>query len=320
MSDARFRVVPSVYLFLTRQVEGRTGVLLQQRSGTGYMDRWWAAGAAGHVERGESAPTAAGREAGEELGVTVAEPHLDLVAVLHRTIAGAGPGEERLDLFFEVRQWRGDPSIQEPDKASDLQWWPLDGLPEQVVPHERQALEHLRTGQPATTLTRGFDQHLTLIAAMGSNRVIGDGHTMPWHLPEDLAFFKQTTTGGTLIMGRGTWDSIGRALPGRRTIVLTRDQTWTAPGAVVAHSLAEALLIAGEGEIFIAGGGDLYAQTIEIADRLLVTEVDQAPAGSVLFPPVDPGRWREVSRRSGPGLDWVDLRTLTPSGAESART
>lgn len=313
MSRDRFQVVPSVYLFLTRPGERGTEVLLQYREGTGYMDHWWAGGAAGHVERGESALHAAAREAAEELGITVAPGDLRLIAPLHRTVAGAAPGEERLDLFFEVRSWRGEPSIQEPDKASDLRWWPLAQLPDRVVPHERQGLEHLLAGSVPTVLTRGFDQRLTLIAAVGRNGVIGDGADMPWHLPEDLAFFKGTTTGGVLVMGRGTWDSIGRALPGRRTIVLTRQHGWSAPGAIVAHSLTEALLVAGEGEIFIAGGGDLYAQTIGVASRLLITEVDQEPPGSVVFPPIDPARWREVSRRSGPGLEWVDLLPVTRS-------
>ena len=144
--------------------------------------------------------------------------------------------------------------------------------------------------------SHGFDQRLTLIAAVGRNGVIGDGAQMPWHLPEDLRFFKKTTMGGVLVMGRGTWDSIGRALRGRRTIVVTRDKDWSAPGAEVAHSLREALLIAGDGEVFIAGGGQVYAQTIEHAHRLILTEIDLEPQGTTRFPDIDPQVWREVAR------------------------
>ncbi|OLT17375.1 diacylglycerol kinase [Serinicoccus sp. CUA-874] len=149
-------------------------------------------------------------------------------------------------------------------------------------------------------LTHGFDQRLTLVAAVGRNGVIGDGASMPWHLPEDLRFFKETTMGGVLLMGRGTWDSIGRALPGRRTIVVTRQHDWSAPGAEAAHSLSEALLMAGDREVFVAGGGQIYAQTIEHAHRLVLTEVDLEPEGATHFPEVDQALWREAARVAGP--------------------
>lgn len=301
----RFAVVPSVYLMLTRAGADGPEVLLQRREGTSYMDGWWACGAAGHVEPGESAPAAATREAMEELGVGVDTGSLRLVATLHRTVAAHQPVEERIDLFVQVRDWVGEPCVAEPDKAAELRWWPLHDLPDQVVPHERQALETLRGGGGPALLSRGFDQRLTLVAAVGSNAVIGDGDGMPWHLPEDLAHFKATTMGGVLVMGRRTWDSIGRALPGRRTVVITHDRSWQAPGAIAAHSLPEALLIAGDGEVFVVGGGEVYEQTIEHADRLVITEVAQAPEGRVTFPAIDRSVWRETSRTERDGFAWV---------------
>ncbi len=306
----RFAVVPAAYLVLLREHGGQTEVLLQRRGATGYMEGWWACGAAGHVEAGEPADQAVCREAAEELGVTLDPASVRLAAVLQRHCVLGGPIEQRIDLFFTAALPADEPRITEPDKAADLAWWPLADLPDEVVPHERQVLHHLREGHRGSTvpalLTRGFEQHLTLVAAVGRNGVIGDGAGMPWHLPEDLKFFKRTTMGGVLVMGRGTWDSIGRALPGRRTIVVTRDRTWSAPGAEVAHSLPEALLIAGDGEVFIAGGGQIYAQTIDAASRLVITHVDQDPPGSVYFPSIDPMRWREQSRQPQDGFAWVE--------------
>ncbi len=140
---------------------------------------------------------------------------------------------------------------------------------------------------------------------MGRNGVIGDGSGMPWHLPEDLRHFKRVTNGGTMLMGRTTFDSIGTALPGRRSIVITRDPRWHADSVEVAHSMAEALLIAGDGEIFVIGGGQIYEQTIDIATCLIVTEVDQSPDASVNFPTIDPTQWVEVDRETHDGFDFV---------------
>lgn len=149
---------------------------------------------------------------------------------------------------------------------------------------------------------------VSLIAAVGRGGVIGAAGQMPWHLPADFAFFKRTTMGHTLVMGRATFDSIGRALPGRRTVVITRQQSWSALGTMVAHSLPNALQLAGEGgedEIFVAGGGQVYAEAMPVADRLLVTEVDQDPDGDAYFPEIDPHVWREARRVLGEGLAWV---------------
>ncbi|WP_151526206.1 dihydrofolate reductase [Serinicoccus kebangsaanensis] len=301
------RLVPATYVVLQRDGAHGTEVLLQLRRGTPYMDGWWACGAAGHVEPGESFWQAGIREAAEEMGVGVTVQDLSHLATLHRTCALPDPVEQRVDVFVSARTWAGEPHVAEPERAQEMRWWPLDALPERVVPHERRALDALRAGRVGSLLTHGFDQTLTLIAAVGRGGVIGDGDSMPWHLPADLRFFKQTTMGGVLVMGRGTWDSIGRALPGRRTIVVTRQRDWTAPGAEVAHSLPEALLMAGDHEVFVAGGGQIYAQTIQHAHRLVLTEVDLAPEGSTRFPEVDPAVWRESSRLPGEGevAAWV---------------
>ena len=147
------------------------------------------------------------------------------------------------------------------------------------MPHERLVLEALREGHVPPFVERGHDQRLTLVAARGSNGAIGVHGGMPWHLPEDLAHFKAVTMGGVMIMGRRTWDSIGRALPGRTTIVVTSDREWSAPGALVVHDLHEAISVAGPGEVFVAGGGEIYRQTIALASRLELTEVDAAVDG-----------------------------------------
>ena len=147
----RFVVVPAAYVYLLRDGAAGQEVLLQLRQGTGFMDGHWAAAAAGHVERGETAYDAAHREAREELGID----GLDLAfeTTMQRT-RHAEPIDERVDFFFSARSWSGEPTIVEPDKCAELRWCPLDALPEPVVPHERVALQHLGTGTPY--LTHGF--------------------------------------------------------------------------------------------------------------------------------------------------------------------
>ncbi|GAA2475644.1 dihydrofolate reductase [Terrabacter carboxydivorans] len=147
--------------------------------------------------------------------------------------------------------------------------------------------------------------NVTMIAAVGRNGVIGDGLTMPWHISEDLKYFKRTTMGHPMVMGRRTFDSMG-ALPGRRSVVVTRQPDWSAPGVEVAHSLDEALaLVADAEQVFVVGGGEIYRQAMAYAARLLVTEVDQSPDGSVTFPPIDPLEWAETAREARPGFAWV---------------
>jgi dihydrofolate reductase len=141
---------------------------------------------------------------------------------------------------------------------------------------------------------------VSLIAAVARNGAIGAGNAIPWRLSSDLERFKRLTMGKPLIMGRKTFQVIGRTLPGRETIVVTRDRSWVHPGVAVAHDIAAALGIPrGAPEIMVAGGGEIYAQMIGIADRLYITEVDLAPPADARFPAIDKTRWREVKRQKG---------------------
>lgn len=145
--------------------------------------------------------------------------------------------------------------------------------------------------------------NVTMIAAVGRNGVIGDGVSMPWHLPADLKHFKATTLGHTMIMGRRTFESIGRPLPGRRTIVITRQPDWRHPDVETAHSLTDAFFLAGPGdEVFVVGGGEVYREAMPYAVRLVITHVDQEPEGSVTFPAIDPQAWAETDREAGEGF------------------
>jgi 8-oxo-dGTP diphosphatase len=148
----RFRVVPASYVFLLRPGTAGDEVLLQLRQNTGYMDGHWAAAAAGHVERGETAYDAARREALEEIGVEL--DALTFVTSMQRTQHG-DPVDERIDFFFSCRSWTGRPTIVEPSKCAALEWCSLDDLPDPVVPHERFVLDRLGTGLESYT-TFGF--------------------------------------------------------------------------------------------------------------------------------------------------------------------
>jgi 8-oxo-dGTP diphosphatase len=149
----RFTVVPASYVFLLRDGSTGTEVLLQLRRNTGYMDDHWAAAAAGHVQRGETAIDAAHREAAEEIAVTALD--LEFVTAMQRT-QHAAPIDERIDFFFTARSWSGEPRIVEPEKCAELRWYPLDALPDPVVPHEREVLSGLRTGTSTAYSTFGF--------------------------------------------------------------------------------------------------------------------------------------------------------------------
>ena len=129
----------------------------------------------------------------------------------------------------------------------------------------------------------------------------GANGAIPWHLPEELKRFKSLTMGHPIVMGRKTWESIGRALPGRTSVVVTRDRGYRAPGALVAHSLDEAISACGQdAEIFVICGAELYAQTLPRAGRLYLTTVDAEVPGDTIMPEFDPGDWREVSSQSYP--------------------
>jgi dihydrofolate reductase len=141
---------------------------------------------------------------------------------------------------------------------------------------------------------------VTLVAAVAANGVIGVDGELPWQLPADLAHFKRLTMGHPMIMGRATFDSIGRALPGRTTIVVTRDPGWSADGVETAASLPDALERAAslDDDIFIVGGGQIYAQALEsdLVDLLCITRVAAAPEGDTTFPAIDWERWVPVAR------------------------
>lgn len=142
---------------------------------------------------------------------------------------------------------------------------------------------------------------LSVVVAMARNRVIGRDGTLPWHLPADLRRFRAITMGKPIVMGRRTHESIGRALPGRRNVVLSRDPAYRAPGCEVCADLDAALALLAEApEVMIVGGAALYAEALSRADRLYLTTVEAAPAGDVLFPAFDAAEWREVTREDHP--------------------
>lgn len=138
---------------------------------------------------------------------------------------------------------------------------------------------------------------VSAIVAVAKNKVIGKDNQIPWYLPADLAYFKRTTMGHFILMGRNSFRSIGRPLPGRTNVVITRDPFFTAAGVAVVHSVEEALTLAfdaGEKEAFIIGGGDIYRQTSHLWDKVYLTEVDIEPGGDVFFPELPAAEWREI--------------------------
>lgn len=144
---------------------------------------------------------------------------------------------------------------------------------------------------------------LSVIAAVAHGGVIGRGNELPWHLPADLKRFKELTLGHHLLMGRKTWESIGRALPGRTTVVVTRGGVEVPDGVLTAGSLAEAASIAasrGDDEAFVAGGAELYRRALPRATRLYLTRVLAAVEGDVLFPAWNPAEWRLIDRQDRP--------------------
>ncbi|MDQ2848408.1 MAG: NUDIX domain-containing protein [Actinomycetota bacterium] len=163
MEVGRFRVVPASYVIFLRGNGDDTEVLLQLRSGTGYLDGYWALAAAGHIEQGESAFEAAKREATEELGVHGLQ--LTALTAMHRTGGTGTPIDERVDYFFIATSWHGEPQIIEPNKCADLRWFRLDALPDPVAPHELSVLELMIGGTVPPIITYGFADHQAVTPA-----------------------------------------------------------------------------------------------------------------------------------------------------------
>jgi dihydrofolate reductase len=139
---------------------------------------------------------------------------------------------------------------------------------------------------------------LSLIVAKARNGVIGRDNTLPWRLPDDLAHFRRTTMGHPIVMGRKTWESIGRPLPGRRSIVVTRNADWQADGAERAGSLDAALALCGDAaEVFVIGGAQLFETALPLADAIVATEIAADVDGDASFPALDPREWSEIARR-----------------------
>ncbi len=149
---------------------------------------------------------------------------------------------------------------------------------------------------------------LSIIVAFAKDRVIGVNNTLPWHLPEDLKRFKALTMGHHIIMGRKTYDSLGRLLPGRTTVIVSRNSNLQVEGAIVVDSLESAIRACGsDNEAFLIGGAELYATGMQHADKLYVTEIDASFEGDAFFPIVDSTIWKEISRephRSEKGFDF----------------
>ena len=172
---------------------------------------------------------------------------------------------------------------------------------------------------------------VTIVVARARNGVIGRDNTLPWRLPEDLAHFKATTVGHALVMGRRTFESIGRPLPGRRTIVVTGNAKWSHPGCERAGSLHGAIALAGSpgddpgiatDEVMVVGGAQLYREALALADRIVLTEIDADFDGDAWFPAPDPALWHETARResvSGTGLAFaiVEYRRRDPDTSVS---
>ncbi|MBC8210075.1 MAG: type 3 dihydrofolate reductase [Gammaproteobacteria bacterium] len=142
---------------------------------------------------------------------------------------------------------------------------------------------------------------LSIIAAMDENRLIGDNNTLPWHLPADLAFFKRTTLNKPILMGRKTYESIGRPLPGRKNIIISRDDTYQIPGCDTASSIQAALdLVQDEPEAMLIGGASLYQQTLALAETLYISEIHHQFTGDAWFPAINAAEWHEVWREKHP--------------------
>jgi dihydrofolate reductase len=153
---------------------------------------------------------------------------------------------------------------------------------------------------------------LSIIVATAKNRVIGVNNTLPWHLPEDLKRFRALTTGHHIIMGRKTYDSLGRLLPGRTTVIVTRNQAYKVEGAIVVHSLEDAITACGDDqEVFLIGGAELYQDGLKLANKLYITEIDAEYEGDAFFPEFDLSEWNEAAAESYISVNGLGFRYLT---------
>ena len=153
---------------------------------------------------------------------------------------------------------------------------------------------------------------LSLIVAVAHHGVIGVNNTLPWHLPEDLKRFRALTMGHHIIMGRKTHESLNRLLPGRTHVIVTRNPNYKVEGALVAHSLQEAItLCADDPEVFVIGGAELFKDALERADTLYLTEIDAEYAGDVFFPTFDASAWREVAREQNVSVNGLGFTYVT---------
>jgi dihydrofolate reductase len=143
--------------------------------------------------------------------------------------------------------------------------------------------------------------HISILVAMAKNRVIGRNNALPWQLPPDLKRFKELTMGHHIVMGRKTYESIGRPLPGRTSVIITRQPDYQVPGAIVVASIDQALKVCSAGkevdqEIFVIGGAQIYRQSLGLCQRIYITEIQQEFDGDTLFPELNQQVWREISR------------------------
>lgn len=155
---------------------------------------------------------------------------------------------------------------------------------------------------------------LIILASVAANGVIGRDGDLAWRNSEDLRRLKSMTMGHTLLMGRRNYESIGRPLPGRRTVVLTRQPGWRADGVIVAHDLNSALHAAGNGTVFVFGGGEIYRQLLERSDVLELTEITAPLEGDVFFPPIDRRLWQQVASEPRDGFAWVRYERTDRAG------
>lgn len=142
---------------------------------------------------------------------------------------------------------------------------------------------------------------ISLIVAMDQNRVIGKNNKLPWHLPADLQYFKKVTMGHPIVMGRKTFESIGRVLPGRENVIVTRNQEFKAEGCVVLHDIAQIKMFADnhEKEVFVIGGAEIFKEILPFTDRLYITEIHETFEGDTFFPEIDENEWDEISSNPG---------------------